>query len=44
MKEQKRFSKIIDTVSFVLNVGVTYVFVVYFRSSNTSQLAFRYII
>ena len=38
MKEQKRFSKTIDIVSYALEVsvnGVTCVFVFQFRSSNT---------
>ena len=37
MKEQKRSSKTIDVVSYVLDVsvnGVTFVFVVYFRASD----------
>jgi len=35
-------SKIGDIVSYVLNVGVTRVFVAYFRSENTSQLTCMY--
>ena len=38
MKEQKRFSKTIDIVSYALEVsvnGVSCVFVVHFRSSDT---------
>ena len=38
MKAQKRSSKTIDIVSYALKVsenGVTYVFVIHFRSSDT---------
>ena len=38
MKEQKRYSKTIDIISYALEVSVncvTCVFVVYFRSSDT---------
>ena len=38
MKEQKRFSKTIDIISYDLEVsvnGVTCVFVVHFRSTDT---------
>ena len=40
MKEQKRFSKIIDIVSYALKVsvnGVICVFLVHFRSSGTFE-------
>ena len=42
MKIKEQSSKIIDIVSNALKVGVTCVFVVYFRSQNTYQLACMY--
>jgi len=37
------FIKIIDIVSYVVKMGVTDVFVVYFRSYYTSQLTYMYV-